>query len=993
MHNCPCCEPTCQCCKPDALSIAITALNYIRPHIDNDEIHISKEEHEWLDKAMAGENTNTESANGCDCAEALKNYYTIKQIEDILKPDSDGKITNISNDYVTQSALQIALSNINKTDGSYATKKYVDDSLINYLKRSQLVAELNQAGYGAYLKDANVNGDTLTLIRQNNSSVIFTKTGYTLPNATANTLGGIKVGEGLNINDGVLSVIAKTPVTSTITSVSYNPTVLPEHDGAYPIGELVVNGEPTPIYGRDLIGSGDNTTIIQGEKIYSYPVVVYRKTATNNAPDKPTGGTFDLANKTLTTPPNPTDYWHLAPQPDWFKSGYIWASYNNYFSDGSNSGWTTPVRWFNIQDVLDEADKDWQSTIDAAVNGAITSFDSSVSDIRTSVDNLDRAQTLLQGGVDALGSKLGADITGMSERVGSLQNRITGIVYDINGLDTSIYDLNADFSKLRKEFSLLPGSAITAALLGIVKLYSWKYLSDNEISDVFEVNITDVELGDKTAKEYLDENYKDPEYFEKYAIAVENDGVVYLQYVCDALQVLSEVTRIDEELGNLNHAIEQIDADNIKLQVSQLNLTTGDLQTAVENIKADEIRQQVSSLRTDLTTETQRLDTAVNSIRANEIRQQVTSYVNGNAFQTSMLQLLSDKIRLAVNNGANGATFTMSLDGVSKKSSVNITADNIGINGDVVAQWVAAKGLNINGKTHINSDGSINVANGATVFNNDGSGYIAGGRIYWDEYGKIGGVELQTNTVTNNSTCIFGTVTTALRMLNDRNIKDYCVNTIENRHVVPVKCKGVQGSDVDGVVLDLAKTGLQFSLMHYSGTPINDLIPMPTVIDMPAYSIGVDEYHEASMNVRGLIVEGKDTLQQQLAYMAWCNGHIGQTLTIYVNHNHEDKIDKLFIRGAYGTDLYSGTADANMINENVSISDFLRDGDDYKLGYFMLTFKCDVIEASAGERRETQIGWKINSVTNVESFATVTATAHDALAQNTVTYPILEVNV
>ena len=43
-------------------------------------------------------------------------------------------------------------------------------------------------------------------------------TGYTLPTASAETKGGVKVGTGLEINDGVLSVTAELPAYTSADS-------------------------------------------------------------------------------------------------------------------------------------------------------------------------------------------------------------------------------------------------------------------------------------------------------------------------------------------------------------------------------------------------------------------------------------------------------------------------------------------------------------------------------------------------------------------------------------------------------------------------------------------------------------------------------------------------------------------------------------------------------------------------------------------------------
>lgn len=323
--------------------------------------------------------------------------------------------------------------------------------------------------------------------------------------------------------------------------------------------------------------------------------------------------------------------------------------------------------------------------------------------------------------------------------------------------------------------------------------------------------------------------------------------------------------------------------------------------------------------------------------------------------------MLSDRIELAAaGSDNNGASLTLKVG--DNESTVNITADKIGLNGDVIASMVAAKGLDINNKTHINSDGSINIANGSTYFDEDGSGWTANGLIWWNAEGEI----------TEKNGGVYGTITSALRIINNDNLKNYCVNPTIEEQLRKVTCKTIQGTDVDGYVLDISKVGTQMSLLGCNG----DISPI--IVDLPAYVIGVTDATSDSLKIRGVITDDQISTQNILSYMAWCNGYLGQKMIIYVPQDSDHKKDKFYIRGLYSGE-YQSNSSYNMINEIISFADLITE-----LGNYVFILECDTFVVNDVE----QVGWNIIYKGKVDSFSNIVAGQNDAIAKNTMTYEI-----
>lgn len=126
---------------------------------------------------------------------------------------------------------------------------------------------------------------------------------------------------------------------------------------------------------------------------------------------------------------------------------------------------------------------------------------------------------------------------------------------------------------------------------------------------------------------------------------------------------------------------------------------------------------------------------------------------------TGFLNVLAERVSLGIERsttpGHEGANLTFSFN--DRGSNAAITATNIVLNGNTIADAIFGKSLNINNTTYLCSDGDVymgvpndsginpdasdktnlNTGGGSSRFNNDGSGQLAGGNIHWSSNGSM----------------------------------------------------------------------------------------------------------------------------------------------------------------------------------------------------------------------------------------------------------------
>ena len=168
------------------------------------------------------------------------------------------------------------------------------------------------------------------------------------------------------------------------TTVTYIPTVTQTTKGSYEIGTLYVDGEESTIWGKD-----NATTVISGgdpvDPIKCATVQVYKATGSNaNRPDKP--GAFSTDDTHLRITEGPVG-WYKTPQLAANelnkKDVKLWVSIITLYSDGTNSGWSLPQEYVNVNNLIQQATNDAQEYYKAQLESA----DSRIKQIITDAEN------------------------------------------------------------------------------------------------------------------------------------------------------------------------------------------------------------------------------------------------------------------------------------------------------------------------------------------------------------------------------------------------------------------------------------------------------------------------------------------------------------------------------------------------------------------------------------------------------------------------------
>ena len=168
------------------------------------------------------------------------------------------------------------------------------------------------------------------------------------------------------------------------TTVTYIPTVTQTTKGSYEIGTLYVDGEESTIWGKD-----NATTVISGgdpvDPIRCATVQVYKATGSNaNRPDKP--GSFSTDDTHLRITEGPVG-WYKTPQLAANelnkKDIKLWVSIITLYSDGTNSGWSLPQEYVNVNNLIQQATNDAQEYYKAQLENA----DSRISRIIADAEN------------------------------------------------------------------------------------------------------------------------------------------------------------------------------------------------------------------------------------------------------------------------------------------------------------------------------------------------------------------------------------------------------------------------------------------------------------------------------------------------------------------------------------------------------------------------------------------------------------------------------
>lgn len=173
------------------------------------------------------------------------------------------------------------------------------------------------------------------------------------------------------------------------TTVTYIPTVTQTTKGSYEIGTLYVDGEESTIWGKD-----NATTVISGgdpiDPIKCATVQVYKATGSNaNRPDKP--GSFSTDDTHLRITEGPVG-WYKTPQLAANelnkKDIKLWVSIITLYSDGTNSGWSLPQEYVNVNNLIQQATNDAQEYYKAQLESADSRINRIIADAENTLKEL-----------------------------------------------------------------------------------------------------------------------------------------------------------------------------------------------------------------------------------------------------------------------------------------------------------------------------------------------------------------------------------------------------------------------------------------------------------------------------------------------------------------------------------------------------------------------------------------------------------------------------
>lgn len=173
------------------------------------------------------------------------------------------------------------------------------------------------------------------------------------------------------------------------TTVTYIPAVTQTTKGSYEIGTLYVDGEESTIWGKD-----NATTVISGgdpvDPIKCATVQVYKATGSNaNRPDKP--GSFSTDDTHLRITEGPVG-WYKTPQLAANelnkKDIKLWVSIITLYSDGTNSGWSLPQEYVNVNNLIQQATNDAQEYYKAQLESADSRIKRIIADAENTLKEL-----------------------------------------------------------------------------------------------------------------------------------------------------------------------------------------------------------------------------------------------------------------------------------------------------------------------------------------------------------------------------------------------------------------------------------------------------------------------------------------------------------------------------------------------------------------------------------------------------------------------------
>ena len=315
---------------------------------------------------------------------------------------------------------------------------------------------------------------------------------------------------------------------------------------------------------------------------------------------------------------------------------------------------------------------------------------------------------------------------------------------------------------------LTQNSAVVEEVLNSVeKLYSWTEVSQDEYNAQPSTNKL---TGTYANLEALN-SIKGANYAGKYVRT--SDGKYY-NYTITSTSVTTQVSRLEtiqneqsNKIASLYTTVNQMTPDNIRLQASKGNFTKVCWTNIGKYTSGASYKKEVNSFN-DLPGDSGIGKTFnfgdIYKVKATEtdingaINYVYYLYRADYATSTGFLNILNDNLHFGITQNTssgenNKAIFNMYFG--DNGSTAELTAQTIVLNGDTIADAIAAKELNIDNFTYLfnktqagsRSDKAMAIfgagTSGTAQFNSDGSGWLAGGLIKW-------GTGIGTDNISSN---------------------------------------------------------------------------------------------------------------------------------------------------------------------------------------------------------------------------------------------------
>lgn len=408
----------------------------------------------------------------------VQSSITDEEIDDIVDVPSDS--AQKATEYVTSEFLKQMyytkmdidqMGFLKQIPGGFATEDYVNDRIRTQKEQLEKYAAsligdyVKQKDYVAFQNTINSKLGILTnkcsSLEQNVvgllSDTSSLKTDVSSLKSRVSVLENNGSGGGNSDSGG--SGTGNSPDFHNKTVVTYMPTVTKTTKGSYEIGTLYVDGEEAVIWGKDnattTINGGDPVDPIKCATIWAYKAEKPNVTNIN----KP--GTFTTDNDThlqITIFPNGW-YSTLAQAVNAFGSNNasLWISQITLYSDGTNSGWSTPQMYVNVQGLIQQATNDAQKYYENQLESANSEINNIIANANAQLKRLDE---LIKNGDE------GHPDSSWRDEVTEIFSQIHRYGWNVDGGKVEYVDMlyNAIIGKIQLTVSQKEGNDLKSAI-------------------------------------------------------------------------------------------------------------------------------------------------------------------------------------------------------------------------------------------------------------------------------------------------------------------------------------------------------------------------------------------------------------------------------------------------------------------------------------------------------------------------------------------------